>query len=455
MSETALPSEDISFDTNETNVLALPAGIVSDGYSLNDVPTSSNFNWFFNALSKWIKWAEARLLATVGLKADTTLTIASGSVTPTQGNHQVDTEGAAATDDLTNIVTTGLDDGRLLIVRSVSAARVVTVKNAAGGAGQVNLIDGGDFVLDSASKMLLLKRVGADWYEVSRTGSSSQDQVCQGRLTLASGVPITTTDQTAKTTVYFTPFKGNRISLYNGSSWVGWPFSEVSIAVPASTSTVYDVFAYLDASNALTLEAVAWTNDTTRATALALQNGIYVKSGSLTKRYLGSFRTTGSSGQTEDSKANRFLWNYYNRVKRDLYVNDTASSWTYSTATIRQANGNASNQVNVVIGVSEDLVHAHVSMMASGSGASVKGAVGVGIDSTIVNSATLGGGQLGGSSYQGPQDAIYEGYPGVGKHSIVWLESGGGAATLTWTPADNTGMTAAGGPTGLWASLLG
>lgn len=40
-----------------------------------------------------------------------------------------------------------------------------------------------------------------------------------GRLTLTTGTPITTSDVTASTSVYFTPYKGNRIALFNGCSW--------------------------------------------------------------------------------------------------------------------------------------------------------------------------------------------------------------------------------------------
>ena len=42
-------------------------------------------------------------------------------------------------------------------------------------------------------------------------GGQSDTAVCQGRLTTATGTPITTTDQTAKTTVYFALYKGNVI----------------------------------------------------------------------------------------------------------------------------------------------------------------------------------------------------------------------------------------------------
>jgi len=91
-----------------------------------------------------------------------------------------------------------------------------------------------------------------------------QHLVCEGRLTLTAGQPVGTADITAATSVYYTPHVGNRIALYDGSAWQSISFPETSIAVPATTHTIYDVFAYLS-SGSLALELTSWTNDTTRA----------------------------------------------------------------------------------------------------------------------------------------------------------------------------------------------
>ncbi len=111
-----------------------------------------------------------------GGSAESELTIASGSVTPTSGAHSIDTESDASADDLTNIATTNHPDGRLLLIHAENAARVVTVKHNAGGAGQIALAGGADVSLDSTDKWILLKRTGADWEEVALkpTGSIVQ-----------------------------------------------------------------------------------------------------------------------------------------------------------------------------------------------------------------------------------------------------------------------------------------
>lgn len=99
------------------------------------------------------------------------LTIAAGSITPASGSSgviAVDTEAAAATDDLTNIAQTNVDDNSLLILRNANAARVVVVKNNAGGTGQISLKSGGDFVLaDPDRHWLLVKRAGTLFKEVA------------------------------------------------------------------------------------------------------------------------------------------------------------------------------------------------------------------------------------------------------------------------------------------------
>lgn len=66
-------------------------------------------------------------------------------------------------------------------------------------------------------------------------------------------------------------------------------------------------------------EHAAWTDDTTRATAVTLQDGRYCKSGDKTRLLLGTFSTT-SATTTEDSDRNRHLSNVYNRVTRFAQV---------------------------------------------------------------------------------------------------------------------------------------
>lgn len=247
-----------------------------------------------------------------------------------------------------------------------------------------------------------------------------------GRLTLATGTPITTADQTAKTTVYLTPFRGDQIALYDGAStWNLRTLSEISVAVPSTTDTPFDVFCY-DNAGTPTLETTDWTNDTTRATALTTQNGILVKSGATTRRYIGTGRTTGSSGQTEDSAANRLIWNYYNRVPRRLFITDATANWTYNTATWRAWNNSTANRVAFIMGYAEDTVQLTFSDQVYNSATAV-GWIGINLDATTgtPNCDFVGDGlnAVGAAT----QVAMYNNYPGLGYHYLQLMENGGGS----------------------------
>lgn len=261
-----------------------------------------------------------------------------------------------------------------------------------------------------------------------------------GRLSLETGVCVSTTDQTAKTTVYYVPCAGNVIALYNGTAWQTFTFSELSIAVPSTTNTLYDVFVYNN-SGTLTLELTAWTNDTTRATAITLQDGVYVKSGSTTRRYVGSFRTTGSSGQTEDSLAKRYVWNMNNRVPRAMRVLETTDTWTVSDNTIRQANGAAGNQLDFVMGVQDAVVEAQVIGNASSNAANSGFAVGIGLDSTTARDAACVFDNGIGFNTGTPMGvlATLRKTIAVGRHVLVWLEQGAANPTVTTWYGDTAG----------------
>ncbi|MGJ5177418.1 hypothetical protein ACQR16_06000 [Bradyrhizobium oligotrophicum] len=262
----------------------------------------------------------------------------------------------------------------------------------------------------------------------------------QGRLSLTSGVAETSADVTSATTLYYGQAKGDVLAVFEPSTgrWVLRKFTEPSLSLSGATANqAFDVFAY-DTGSTIGLETLAWTNDTTRATAITKQDGIDVKSGDPSRRLIGSFQTIGTTGQTEDSHSKRFLSNRYNEVPRFMYATDPAGSWTYSTASYRQANNNAANQFEYMVCVSRP-IWAHVqSLVVNNTGVNNVN-VGIGIDSTSGNSAQLVQiANLSGTIYV-PTTATYNGYPGIGRHKVTWLEFGGGSNTQTWlaTSANN------------------
>lgn len=276
-----------------------------------------------------------------------------------------------------------------------------------------------------------------------------QRQMCGGRLSLTTAVPVTTADVTAATTLYWVPYTGNQIALYSGSAWVTFNQAELSIAVPATTNQMYDVFVDYN-SGTPALSVTAWTNDTTRATALTTQDGVLVLTGSTGKRYVGSFRTTGVSGQTEDSLTKRYVWNYYHRVSRPLRRLETTASWNYTTATWRQANGSTSNQVEVVIGVAEDAIALDLNAYTNNNTGANNAGVGIGEDSTTASASGYSGGWT--QTQHGELKGTLVKIPAVGYHYYAWLEYAVASNTNTWYGAT---IVAGGGGNGLSGVVRG
>lgn len=175
-----------------------------------------------------------------------------------------------------------------------------------------------------------------------------------GRLTLTSGTPVTTSDVTGATSVYYTPFVDDMICLWDGTRWVWITFAEYTLSLGTLTSgKPYDIFAYLS-GGALAAELLVWTSDTARATAVTVQDGRYCKSGDKTRLLLGTIYTTATT-TTEDSAAKRYVSNAYNAVPRHVFTNpgytdDNANtSYTHTGANFAEINGGTNNRVNFLL----------------------------------------------------------------------------------------------------------
>ncbi len=85
--------------------------------------------------------------------------------------------------------------------------------------------------------------------------------VAEGRLTLESGVAVSALDQIGMSTIYWTPFEGDRIALYDGTEWQLYSTAEISLGLGTLTNnTLYDVYIYANASVPTIDTFVAWTN---------------------------------------------------------------------------------------------------------------------------------------------------------------------------------------------------
>ncbi len=246
-----------------------------------------------------------------------------------------------------------------------------------------------------------------------------EPHICNGRLTLSTGIPIPSTDISSSAAVYFTPYKGNRVSLYVPNyGWRVYTFSEISLDISSfDAGKPYDIFLY-DDTGTLTLEGVTWSNATLRATALVLQDGVYVKQNALDHLYLGTIYMTGA-GTSADSLLKRCCWNNYNRVYRQFTIKELTDSWTYAVAAWRKLNNSSSNKVEFVIGLSEEPVYLLWGFsMANSAGNSA--CVAAGLDSESVPTPFLNGLSQGTSNQF--QMGAYNGFPGIGYHYLQLLE---------------------------------
>lgn len=259
-----------------------------------------------------------------------------------------------------------------------------------------------------------------------------------GRITLESGVPVSSSSQVSKSTIYYTPYLHDWVRLYDGTRPKLYQFTERSLALSGLTSGKnYDVFLY-DNAGTLTLElSAAWTNDTTRADALAWQAGVgYVKSGTATRLYLGTIRTTGTTTTglefgAVDTKPYCFLKNYYNRVRAAFRWSDSTDSWSYTSSTLRAMNNSANARFEFV-DVEPSVVDASVVIHIGGLG---NARLAIGYDSTSAIYTALA--QFNGVGFSG---AMHEAVrTTLGYHYVAPLEaSGSGTVTFYGDAAVST-----------------
>ena len=283
--------------------------------------------------------------------------------------------------------------------------------------------DGTEIVRESIQTELSL--------HVSTLLKHTEDHHHCGRLTLATNDPVPTTNIAVSSMLYFTPYKGNRISLYvPGYGWRVHTFAELSLDISGySINTNYDIFIY-DNAGTLILEGVAWSNATLRAVALVQQDGRWVKNGYTNKLYLGTIRCNGV-GQSADTYLARLVWNNYNRTPRQLRILEATNSWVYNVVAFRPFNNTGANQVEYVVGLVEDMLNLVCNASASPAAAGTP-ILGIGVDSQAVSTPTVACFGLVGAAQISNLTAIFNDYPSLGYHYLCMLEMCGTAANMTF-----------------------
>lgn len=416
--------------TNYT--LTLPTTAGTNNYVLK-TDGSGNLSWT-NYITSLAGGNSTTLLGSVPYQSNSnTTTLLSPNTTTTKKflrQTGTGTNGAAPAWD--TVVAADIASGQIALAYGGTNANLTAVNGA---------------VAYSTASALALTAAGTSGQVLTSGGAASPTWVNQGlfssgRLTLESGVPVSTSDQTSKTTIYYTPYNGDRISLYDGTNWATYTFTERSLSLGTLTSGKnYDVFLYNN-SGTLTLElSAAWTSDTARSDALTLTNGVYVKSSSTTRRYLGTIRTT-STTTTEDSATKRLVWNFNNRVSKNIYVADANGSWTYTTAAWRYANNNSNNKIEFVAGIALDSVfcnltvttYATTAIVAYYPSAALNSASGIPLYTSSGQAYTSGS-----LTWFSQRHSNMSSMPQTGYNYIAWLEYAGGATGTITVSGSNDG----------------
>ena len=261
-----------------------------------------------------------------------------------------------------------------------------------------------------------------------------------GRLSVQTNVAVPVTDQAAQSTLYYTPYLHKDLGLYDGTRWHIVSPAQISLALSGlTTGKNYDAFVDWNGGTPALVLGPAWTNDTTRATALVPQDGINVLTGTLTSRWVGTIRAS-SATTTEDTFLQRYVWNAYNRQPRALSQAD-GTGHTYSSSTVRQWNATAANKVEFVLGLAGQSFLASVAGDMSPDTTSGFTQTGIALDSLTV----MGSGTTGASTYTKIQGAsVTRGLTGntgfifpttAGYHFLAMLEAELANASSTFNQA--------------------
>lgn len=227
------------------------------------------------------------------------------------GYHASEFASSIHVHDATDIVSGVIPIDR---IPNIPDSKLSVIPIEKGGTGQTTRDSALSALLpdQSASTTYVLKTDGtsASWADIANISPPTPPRIRsinELRLTALSGNPRTGDDIIGATNIFLTPDVGDGITLYDSVDglWYTYHTGEISISLSGlAANSNFDVFAY-QSGGTVAIESLAWAGDR-RATAVTRTNGVPVKSGDLTRRYVGTFRTT-SSGTTEDSHERRYV----------------------------------------------------------------------------------------------------------------------------------------------------
>lgn len=270
---------------------------------------------------------------------------------------------------------------------------------------------------------------------------------------------IQTADAIGATTLYYTPYTGTFVPLFNGTSFVPTVFSQLTLALSASqaSNAIYDAFLFLDSGVLRIGFGPSWAagsggsvtaGSCARGTGVggaAIQrvNGIWLNTAAMTVNngastysvaaqrgtYIGSVLIDSTQGQVTCHRSwgqsrKWGVWNAYNRIPVYLKAGDSTASWSYGTATFRSSNNSAANTLAVFCGLAEEVLRLEFKQFVQVAASSNTSKIGIGWNVTNAASGLVGQGlNHNGSAISIGLSAEFLQVPSLGLNNVNALES--------------------------------
>lgn len=295
----------------------------------------------------------------------------------------------------------------------------------------------------------------------------------QGRLTLTTAVPVLSANVSAAATVYYTPYCGNLVPIYNGTRFLATTFTELSnVLANSSTGSAgpaagaasknYDLFVWSNNGTPTLTRGAAWNSDTARSATtendLTRVSGVLLNLNAITNgpaasrgTYVGTIRTD-SGGATVSwhagavaaggTAATLNVWNMHNRIRRSGLIGESTASYPYTTATWRAAGGSNGMRVSFVSGLQEDYFSASFRASCSNDTGGVNVGAAIGYDVTNSPSGRFFGDSAAATSQLAPEGEHH--VLALGFHFMQAIEISGATGTTTWVGTAAAGTTQTG-----------
>ncbi len=299
-----------------------------------------------------------------------------------------------------------------------------------------------------------------------------------GRLSLSSTSPVMNADVTAATTIYYLPYVGQNVPVYDGTYWTEKDIGSSGLSLTLNstdmpTSEVFDVYVS-NQSSTPTLCALYWGGNTARsATAggksgsqdarIMQQNGIWVNKTAIAASncyngstaytiaagqgtLLGSFYSS-VAGQTEwvchpapasgGGAVDMAVYNTYNQKTYGCQNIDSVGGYVYLTANKpRIMDNSAANEDHWLDGLGLSYISMAVNQNANVSNTSTYGLTSMALDSTTSSGQFGSTGVFGfnGSATAGAGTNVAQGIlePQLGFHFASPLESNNTTNNITF-----------------------